>query len=275
MLDDDADGTLLNTVTFSGLSPGSYTVEELAAAGFDLTDITCVGGGANTTDTGATATIGLDAGESVTCTYTNTQQGSITIVKDTVPDGPQDFTFNPSANLNSDANFLLDDDADGTLLNTVTFSGLSPGSYTVEELAAAGFDLTDITCVGGGANTTDTGATATIGLDAGESVTCTYTNTQEGSITIVKDTVPDGPQDFTFNPSANLNSDANFLLDDDADGTLLNTVTFSGLSPGSYTVEELAAAGFDLTDITCVGRWREHDGYGSRRRPSGWMRASR
>ena len=75
----------------------SYVVTETTAnaAGFTLTDLVCTGGGADTTVDvpGGVATIGFDAGETIVCTFTNTQQGSVTIVKDTVPNGPADFAF--------------------------------------------------------------------------------------------------------------------------------------------------------------------------------------
>ena len=126
----------------------------------------------------------------MTCTYTNTQEGSITIVKDTVPDGPQDFTFNPSANLNSDANFLLDDDADGTLQNSRTFSDLEPGTYEVTEGAEAEFDLTALTCSDSSGTSLQT-RTATIELAAGESVTCTFTNTAKPATIAITKTADD------------------------------------------------------------------------------------
>ena len=78
--------------------PGSYSVTEtLPVTGYDLTNLVCVdsGTGTNTVETLASgeAAITLGAGGSVTCTYTNTQHGSITIIKDTVPDGAQDFAY--------------------------------------------------------------------------------------------------------------------------------------------------------------------------------------
>jgi hypothetical protein len=254
-LDDDGnDDPLTNSETFTGLTTGQiYTVlEENIPANWQLTDIDCVGGGANTSDAGATATIGLDAGEAVVCTFTNTQESTIAIVKDAVNNSPQDFSFTATG-LTPSA-FNLDDDADGTLSNEREFGDLLPQTYTVTEGAdPAGWQLTDITCAGGGPNTTDTGRTATIGLDPGENVTCTFTNTQEGTITVVKDAVNDAPQDFTFSTTGGL-TPPTFALDDDADGTLSNTQIFGDLLPGEFTVSEAAdPAGWQLTDITCLG----------------------
>ena len=99
--------------------------------------------------------------------------------------------------------FSLDDDADAALSNTQLLTGLVDGqTYVVTETTAnaAGFSLTDLVCTGGGADTTVDipGGVATIGFDAGEDIVCTFTNTQQGSVSVVKDTVPNGPADFAF-----------------------------------------------------------------------------
>src|SRR6185295_6748806 len=220
---------------FSGLLPGSRTVTEGAVAGWSLTGLVC--NDANGSTSGATATINLDAGENVTCTYTNTKLGSITIIKDAIPNDAQDFAFTTTGTALS--NFSLDDDADATLSNTQVFSGLLPGQRTVIEGAVAGWSLTGLVC--NDANGSTSGATATINLDAGENVTCTYTNTKLGSITIIKDAIPNDAQDFSFTTTGTGLS--NFSLDDDADVTLSNTQVFSGLLPGQRTVTEGAVAG--------------------------------
>lgn len=103
--------------------------------------------------------------------------GTITIVKDAVPDNPQDFDFTTTGTGLSD--FSLDDDADATLPNTRTFTGLAAGSYSVTEAVVAGWGLTGLACTDpDNGSTADLAArTATIDLDPGETVTCTYTNT--------------------------------------------------------------------------------------------------
>ena len=105
--------------------------------------------------------------------------GTIVIRKDTVPDGPTNFSF--SGGLGT---FSLDDDSDGTLPNERTFSGLTPGTYSVTEAAATGYSLTSLTCnsTGDDWDTTTVNQdtrTATIDLDGdiNETVTCIFTNT--------------------------------------------------------------------------------------------------
>ena len=53
---------------------GQYSVSEMATKGWDLTGATC-------SEAAARRAIGLDPGETVTCTFTNTKRGSLTVVK--------------------------------------------------------------------------------------------------------------------------------------------------------------------------------------------------
>jgi SdrD B-like domain/Prealbumin-like fold domain len=171
------------------------------------------------------------------------QVSSITIVKDAVPNDAQDFSFTTTGSGLS--NFSLDDDGDGTLPNTRTFTGLSAGTYTVTEGATSGWNLTNLVCVDPTTNTTVNLGTrsASINLAAGENVTCTYTNTlQTGSITIVKNTVGgNGTFDFTGTLGA-----FNLVT---ADNTV-NQV-FNNVNAGTYNVAETIPAGWALTSATC------------------------
>ena len=111
------------------MTPGTYNVTESVTSGFDLTDVTCTGDDTADTDDNATAVIDLDPGENITCTYTNTQRGSITIIKNTVPDGAQDFAYTTTGSGLS--GFSLDDDGvntgtGGDILNTKVFDNRCP-----------------------------------------------------------------------------------------------------------------------------------------------------
>jgi hypothetical protein len=230
-LDDDADPTLSNTQTYTDILPGSYKVWEGATLGWALTALTCTGGGSNTTTSlGDTASIGLDAGENVTCTFTNTKLATITIIKDAIPNDAQDFNFTTTGS--SISNFSLDDDADPALSNTKVFSDLMPGARTVTETANTEWDLTALSCPGGGGNTTTSLATrtASIGLDAGENVTCTFVNQRKARLRVEKLYAPaDLTFDFSRNPGGALFS----LVDQQIDST-----GFS-LAPNTYRVCEL------------------------------------
>ena len=172
--------------------------------------------------------------------------GSLTIVKDAQPGGlPDDFSFDATgADL---ADFVLDDDADATLADTRTFVA-HPGDKSVEERSTTGWDLGSVTCAGAGSDKVDvTDAKVEVDLGIGDNITCTYVNTKPGTITITKDARPDNGRDFGFTS----NEFAAFALDDDADDTLDDSISFSDVDPGSYRFTESAAAGWTLEDIDC------------------------
>ncbi|HSV92390.1 MAG TPA: hypothetical protein VLH81_04915, partial [Desulfobacterales bacterium] len=168
------------------VEPGTYTItEDALPAGWTFSGATCsVNGG---TATAYTPGANLVLGETtrVTCTFTNTKRAKIIVDKVTVPAGDaQLFTFDPSW---STTNFQL---ADATTPHDSGF--LVPGTYSVAETVPAGWDLTSATC-------SDGSPVGAIALGAGETVTCTFTNTKRAKIIVDKVTVPAGDaQLFTF-----------------------------------------------------------------------------
>ena len=131
-------------------------------------------------------------------TCTAMQPGKITIIKDAQPNDAQDFDFSGNSPINS---FSLDDDAEGTLPNQQTFT-VPAGSYSVQESSVSNWDLTALACQT--ADVTDTTSTdlgsrlATIDVDYGETITCTFTNVKRGKITVIKDAQPDSDDNFTI-----------------------------------------------------------------------------
>ena len=217
-------------VNSGNLAPGSYSVTEIVPAGWDLTDVTCVGDDNADIDDTATAVVDLDAGETVTCTFTNTKRGHIIVDKVTNPSGDtQSFNFDAGGTGYND--FSLTDAA------TPNDQEVVPGSYTVSETVPAGWDLTSATCDNGE-------APDSIDVGPGETIRCTFTNTKRGKILVDKVTNPAGSsQQFEFDPSYG----ANFFLTDAA------AANDSGLLvPGKYSVAEVnIPTGWDLTSGIC------------------------
>jgi len=164
------------------LAPGSYSIVGNAPAGWDLTGLTCSSSLGTSTSTASvntgTASINLAANDTATCKYADTQRGNIVVQEVTVPatDNVTQFTFTPTG-YESNANFAL-------INNGSNDSGpLVPGSYSVAEVAQAGWVLTKLSCsitkTGAGTSTfiTTTLPTASINLAAGDTGTCVYTNT--------------------------------------------------------------------------------------------------
>lgn len=112
---------------------------------------------------------------SATVTFAPPLSGSITIVK--VAASAASFNF--SSTIPGAPNFTL---TTGGGSASRTFSNLNPGTYTVSEVnLPLHWELSTLTCVGdtGGTPTTVnlSARSASIGLDGGEAITCTFTNT--------------------------------------------------------------------------------------------------
>ena len=239
----DAAGTISDngTITVANLAPGTYTSTEndptVTPGGFTLTTISCDDGTSTTPSSGdvgtRTATFKLDPGETVTCTFTNTKQASITVCKDVVP------------NDTSVWDFTLTGPSPGSVLDLGdgqchTFTNRTPGSYTLTEATQAGYN-TSVSCDSGKGSDTDNDITFT--LNAGEDVTCTFTNTKQASITVCKDVVP------------NDTSVWDFTLTGPSPGSVLDLGdgqchTFTNRTPGSYTLTEATQAGYN-TSVSC------------------------
>ncbi|MEN6410866.1 MAG: hypothetical protein ABFD44_14280, partial [Anaerolineaceae bacterium] len=170
--------------------------------------------------------------------------GTITIVKDAIPNDAQDFNFNLTNGTTITHNFALDDDADPTLSNTQSYS-LPAGIYTAAELGplASWWYLTGIVCVDPTTNTTvDLGTgTATINLASAETVTCTFTNTKQlnADLTVSK------------TATATFGRLYKWLIDKSVDNTLIKiaeggTATFNydvKVTPDGYTDSGWAVTG--------------------------------
>jgi len=212
------------------VNAGTYNVSETPLAGWDETGNTCVD-------------VVVANGETEHCTITNTQRAHIIIIKDAVPNDPQDFTFNNDFGNGNPASFDLDND--GNNANTLSDrrdSEVLPGNYSVTEVPVAGWKSPKTaTC-----DNQDDPSAITVG--AGETVTCTFVNQKLATITLVKNTVG-GDETFDF-----VMTGVGM-----APGTQLTTVagtaqqTISDLDPDlSYSIDETPIpSGWVNTSATC------------------------
>ena len=232
-------GTGSNSTAFAAVAPGTYNVTETVPAGWSLTGLTCSNGSTVTLGT-ATANVAVAADEAVTCTFTNTLlppnqgQGRIIIVKNTIGgNGTFNFTGAQSFSILTSG---------GTGSNTTAYASVAPGTYAVTETVPAGWNLTGLTCSNGSTVTLGT-ATANVAVAAAETVTCTFTNTRQGAIIIVKNTIGgDGIFGFTGAQSFSISTNG---------GTGSDTTTFASVVPGAYNVTETVQAGWSQTGLTC------------------------
>lgn len=160
----DAAGELTDDqqIIVGNLPPGDYSSTETVPTGWEVTDILCNDANSSGDIGTATANFVLDEGESVTCVFVNTEatasDGTITILKQATPsDTGQSFDF--TGDLGS---FSL-------MHGEFIVETRAPGTYAVSETVPAGWQLDAATC-------DDGSPVDAIGLEAGESVTCTFAN---------------------------------------------------------------------------------------------------
>lgn len=148
------------------VAEGDYKVEETIHTGYSVSySVDCNENGEGTMAQGGSETC------IITNTYTGnggnngtTTTGTIIIEKQTDPDGNQTpFNFNPSW---SDSDFIL---SDGDQHNS---GALATGTYSVVEDAVSGWTQSSAVC-------SDGSPLNAISLQAGETVTCVVTNTQD------------------------------------------------------------------------------------------------
>ncbi len=162
--------------------------------------------------------------------------GKIIVVKQTLPDGSaESFTFAPS--YNSGVTFNL---TDGQSNNS---GFIAPGTYSVAETVPAGWDLTSAIC-------DDGSVVDVINLSANETVTCTFTNTQRGSLDVTKDLVVTGylfpvniNTSFIINvsgPSYPLPTGTDLVFNVVNGVVTPATQSLTNIIPGTYTVTEPA-----------------------------------
>jgi CSLREA domain-containing protein len=218
--------------------PGVYTVTEVTPppTGWDFVGVVCVDPDGGTTTSGATANIDVDAGETVTCTYTNRKRGRVVVQKSAVGG---DGTFSYTGGLGP---FTITTSG-GT--ESQVFDNVVPGIYAVtEEAPPTGWDFVSVACVDPDGGTTTSGATANIDVDAGETVTCTYTNRKRGRVVVQKSAVGG---DGTFSYTGGLGP---FTITTSG-GT--ESQVFDNVVPGVYAVTEGAPpTGWDFVGVVCV-----------------------
>lgn len=175
---------------------------------------------------------------------TNVQVGSITIIKNSVG-GDETFNFSTDGKINPlNAEFSIT-----TINNTgnILFSNLKPDRYQLYETVPTGWDLTNITCVdpdGQSGIGTSNPRLVTIDLDAGENITCTFTNTKHGIFRVSKVTEPSSDTTTQFSVTAAGN------------GTIYGSAT-QNVTGGSYIDFDVAPGTYSANESNLPTGWAE------------------
>lgn len=166
--------------------------------------------------------------------------GSITVVKDEVPDGNTEFTFLVNGPDFYGANFSLTDG------NNVVLPDLLSGEYTITETNSAFPYTTSVSCTN---QVTDNDENITFELGEDENVTCTFTNTLiPSTIKVYKETIP---QDDGQTPFGVTLYNAVGAIGTEEPLTTSSPVTYN-VEPGTYHVNETSKPdGWDETSNSC------------------------
>ena len=150
------------------------TTDASGDAGFAVTLPTAVPGGHVVT---ATATDSQDNTSEHSRCNQPPPTATIVVEKQTEPDGSsEEFSFTGD---------VVGAIGDG---ETIEVSVSAPGTYSSREAVPTGWDLKGITCDDSDSSGAVGTATATFRVIANETVTCTFTNTKRGSVTLKKTT---------------------------------------------------------------------------------------
>jgi hypothetical protein len=217
------------------LAATQVTTDNFGSASFSVTLSTPPPAGAAIT---ATATDPDGNTSEFSLCETPAPKGTIVVKKQTFPAAsPQSFAFTASY---ASSGFSLSDgqSSDSGLL--------TPGSYSVSENPVSGWDTS--------ASCSDGSPITNIGLSAGETVTCTFVNTQRGAAKVVKTVsgaAPSGTQSFAFELRRGASTTSAGTILESASATAGNggVITFaSKLIPGTtYALCEIVLPGWTTT----------------------------
>ena len=228
---------------FSNLLPGNYSITEDLEGMSDwyLKNVTC-------DNQQEPNNLVLTAGDNVTCTFTNTQYGKLIFKKHANPASTQEFSFDVTGNGVED--FILVDNS-ATEDPIKEFSNLLPGTYTISEKDVNGWYQEGVSCT---SNLNHNEVITGLKLDAGETITCTFTNTKYGSISGYKykdaNGIIDEPNtDISVVPNWTIFIDENKNgVKDTGEKTVQTTpegkYKFDKLEPGTYWITEVITAGW-------------------------------
>ena len=229
------------------LGTGLTVTEDVIPQGWDFDNVNCgASSGVLPVIAGALVTFTLDdPADVLDCTYTNKARGTI-IVEKITDDGEGSFDF--TSNTLGDGTFTLVTTEPGAVgKDSETFAELTPGTYDVAETVPANWNLVSSIC-------DDGSDPSSIGLSAGETVTCTFNDAREvGAIKIVKTRkhAADGSGDHphagvTFTVTGGELPAAGVTAVTNASGiACVPNLVVSALA-GTYTVTETVPTGYHL-----------------------------
>lgn len=219
------------TYTFNNVIPGTHRLDQVLPADW-------INQGASCNNESATSSVIVSAAEEVTCTFDNLQLATLILQKEVLPSSDDTkFTFTGDfSTATSDP-----EDTEGLGDGDSMMIYAMPGEvYTATEEAVAGWDVNEISCEDptDDSNGSLASSTAYFVPEAGEQITCTFTNEKRGSLTVTKIADPDEGW-FTFM----LTLIGGEYEEQTVEGS--GTIEFENLPVASYQLTETVPEGWD------------------------------
>lgn len=215
------------TVVFS-LASSTYSITELAAAGYTTTYSNSTNGNANCTN------LSVQSGATTTCTITNDDQAALlTVTKIVINDDGGSATT-------TDFTLFVGDGSSTTTVSSGVQHSFDAGNYTVGESGPSGYTAS----FSGDCNDSD----GSITLETGGTYTCTITNDdQPASLTLFKFVVnDDGGTATTTDWTLTATGPTGF-------GGFGPSVTNNDIDAGTYDLSENGPAGYTASAWVCSG----------------------
>ena len=248
--------TFTYTAATLQVAPGTYTLAELALAGYAPSAWTCTNGGGGAFDAGS---VTLAAGDpTVTCSITNDDQPVGLVIRkssSTTTAAARSWATSGSPPAPGRSSSGPPSRPPPTPSPTPPRpSQVAPGTYTLAELALAGYTPTDWTCTNGGGGAFDAGS---VTLAAGDpTVTCSITNDDQPVGLVIRKVVVNDDGGSAVVGDFGITTSAGALVFGAAVEAPADTFTYTAatlqVAPGTYTLAELALAGYAPSDWTCT-----------------------
>lgn len=228
-------GGTANTGNISVVA-GTYSVSELVPAHWSLTSSSCTDG----INTFGTNGFSIGVGKTVTCTFNDTKLANI-IINKVALGGDATFGYTTTGGLSPSTFNITTISGAGSQ----SFNDVNPGTYGVTENSPpVGWSLTSSTC-------DNSNNPSSITINAGTTVTCTFTNTLLPTLKVIKSVTNDNGGNATS---------SSFTIHVKSSGVDVNgspqagssTGTVYTLNPGTYSVSEddPTSIGYSFTGIT-------------------------
>ncbi len=240
-----------------GMPAGTSTISVTESTDYELTSVTCTGGATATDPVNGSFDVTMSGPAACVMNYELTGPTDLTITKRTQTSGGRLFPDNTAFSIEGPAPIgtrLLDTDPDTTTPAQALIRDVPAGEYRITEPdLPAGWVLRDVTCTAGSV-TLVSEAGRIIGADVvippGETMQCSFTNVNDAiRIEAIKVTVDS-------NGDAVSTSDTfDVVLSGGATDTLTVSPGSSDSttqSAGTYRLVEEAAAGWELSTVSCV-----------------------